>query len=182
MTSAEIIRAFQAAHELDLHTSAFVMIGIPGETRTDLFATIDLLATIRPGRFRWSIFFPYPGTVAHEIARQKNLIDGSKMQGLSSFTEKSCLDFGEDHNLLIDKLAVAFPWFVNGKTNSPAASIYRALVSEIEGLDGSTWESVKGTICSADKELSAFLTKTGKEHYAIKYNDFMGVRSDWSDQ
>ncbi|MBW2056315.1 MAG: B12-binding domain-containing radical SAM protein [Deltaproteobacteria bacterium] len=181
MSNADIIRAFRAAHESGLHTSAFVMIGLPGESIEDLFATIDLLATIKPGRFRWSIFFPYAGTVAHELARQKGLIDFHKMQGLSNFTDESCLDFGEDHNLLIEKLAAAYPWFVNERAGFPSSATYRELVSEIEGMDRRIWEETKGTIRSRDKEVSARLTQAGKIHYAIKYNDFMGVRSDWSD-
>ncbi len=182
MTNENVISAFKAAEEAELHTSAFVMIGLPDETKSDLFATIDLLAGIKPGRFRWSVFFPYAGTVAYEMAKDKGLIDFQKMQTLSNFTEASCLDFGEEHNLLIDKLAMAFPWFVNERAGLPASSIYRELVSQIETADRTTWESVKGTIRSTDREISAFLTKTGAEHYAIKYNDFMGVRSDWSNQ
>lgn len=182
MTNQDIVNAFKAAHEFELHTSAFVMIGLPDESRADLVATIDLLATIQPGRFRWSIFFPYAGTVAYEIAREKGLINFKKMQTLSNFTEESCLDFGKEHNLLIDKLAVAFLWFVNGRRDLPSSSIYRELVSEIESMNRKTWEGVKGTIRSTDREISAFLTKAGKEHYAIKYNDFMGVRSNWFDQ
>ena len=182
MTDEEIANAFKAAHESELHTSAFVMIGLPDESRDELFATLDLLAAVQPGRFRWSIFFPYPGTVAHEIAREKGLIDFEKMEHLSNFTEESCLDFGEPHNLLIDKLNVAFPWFVNGRTGLPSSPIYRELVSEIERMDRKTWESAKGTIRATDREISAFLTQADKFHYAIRYNEFMGVRSDWFDQ
>ncbi len=182
MTNESIIAAFGTAHQSELHTSAFVMIGLPDEGRADLFATIDLLATIQPGRFRWSIFFPYTGTVAYEIAKEKGLIDFERMETLSNFTEESCLDFGDSHNLLIDKLAVAFPWFVNERTGLPSSSVYRGLVSEIEQMDRGTWERVRGTIRSTDTVISAFLNKAGRQHYAIKYNEFMGVRSDWFDQ
>ena len=181
MTNQDIIDAFRAADESELHTSAFVMIGLPGETRADLLATIRLLAIIRPGRFRWSLFFPYKGTTAYEIAREKGLIDFQKMLTLSNFTEQSCLDFGDAHNLLIDKLTVTFPWFVNARTGQPSSAIYRGLVSEIERMGREAWERTKATIRPADREISAFLTQAGTEHYAIKYNDFMGVRSDWTD-
>jgi len=182
MTDQDIISAFQAAHDAKLHSSAFVMIGLPDETKSELFATIELLAAIRPGRFRWSIFFPYAGTLAYEIAREKGLVSFEKMRTLSNFTEESCLDFGEKHNLLIDKLAVVFPWFVNGKTNLPSSSIYRQLAEDVQSMDRDTWREVRGTIRSTDREISTFLTKAGKTHYAVKYNDFMGVRSDWIDQ
>jgi anaerobic magnesium-protoporphyrin IX monomethyl ester cyclase len=182
MTNQNILDAFRAADDSELHTSAFVMIGLPGENKTDLFATIDLLADIKPGRFRWSVFFPYQGTVAYKIAEEKGLIDLEKMRSLSNFTDESCLDFGETHNLLLDKLAVAFPWFVNARTDLPVSSLYRELTTEIERMDQETWERVRGTIHTTDREISAFLTKAGKIHYAIRYNDFMGVRNDWRDQ
>ena len=182
MSDQDIVSAFQAAHDAKLHSSAFVMIGLPDETKSELFATIELLAAIRPGRFRWSIFFPYAGTLAYEIAREKGLVSFEKMRTLSNFTEESCLDFGEKHNLLIDKLAVVFPWFVNGKTNLPSSSIYRQLAEDVQSMDRDTWREVRGTIRSTDREISTFLTKAGKTHYAVKYNDFMGVRSDWIDQ
>jgi radical SAM superfamily enzyme YgiQ (UPF0313 family) len=182
MTNGDVVKAFEVAHECELHTSAFVMIGLPDETRDDLFATIDLLATIQPGRFRWSVFFPFPGTVAHNLAKEKGLIDFEKMQTLSNFTEESCLDFGEDHNLLIDKLAVAFPWFVNSRSDLACSPTYRERVLEIEHMGRGTWERVSETIRSTDAEISASLTRAGKTHYAIKYNEFMGVRSDWFDQ
>ncbi len=181
MTNRAVMNAFRIAHDHQLHTSAFVMVGLPDETTEDVFATIDLLAAIRPGRFRWSVFFPYPGTVAYEMAEQKGLIDFQKMRSLTNFTEESCLDFGEAHNLLIDKLARAFPWFVNARSNPSSSTRYRGLVGEIESMDRAAWEKVKDTIRSRDREISSTLAKAGKEHYAIKYNDFMGVRSDWFD-
>jgi radical SAM superfamily enzyme YgiQ (UPF0313 family) len=182
MTNHAVMNAFRIAHEHQLHTSAFVMIGLPDETPEEMFATIDLLGAIRPGRFRWSLFFPYPGTVAHEMAEQKGLIDFQKMRALTNFTEESCLDFGEAHNLLVDKLARAFPWFVNARSNSSSSTIYRGLVREIESMDRTAWEEARDTIHSMDQEISGFLRKAGGEHYAIRYNDFMGVRSDWFDQ
>jgi radical SAM superfamily enzyme YgiQ (UPF0313 family) len=182
MSDRDVINAFKAADEYGLHTSAFVMIGLPGESIDELYATVDLLVAIRPGRFRWSIFFPYPGTVAHEIAEERGLIDTEKMQTLSNFTEESCLDFGEQQNLLIDKMATAFSWFVNGRGGLPASTIYRELVSKIEGMDKKIWGRARETVNAADREISAFLTHAGTEHYAVRYNQFMGVRSDWLDQ
>ncbi len=182
MSNHAVVKAFRIAHEHQLHTSAFVMVGLPDERPEEIFATVDLLTTIRPGRFRWSVFFPYPGTVAHEMAKQKGLIDFQKMRTLTNFTEESCLDFGESHNLVIDKLARAFPWYVNAQSNHSSSTIYRGLVREIDSMDRTAWEKVRGTIRSTDQEISGFLTKAGREHYAIRYNDFMGVRSDWFDQ
>ena len=66
MTNRDIENAFGAAHKFGLHTSAFVMIGLPGEEKADVMETIRLLSRVRPGRFRWTLFFPFIGTKAYE--------------------------------------------------------------------------------------------------------------------
>ena len=47
MSNGAIERAFAAAHKFDLHTSAFVMFGLPTETRDDVMETAKLIARSR---------------------------------------------------------------------------------------------------------------------------------------
>ncbi|HHT9153200.1 MAG TPA: B12-binding domain-containing radical SAM protein, partial [Candidatus Hypogeohydataceae bacterium YC40] len=68
MTNAEIEKAFGLAHKYGLHTSAFIIIGLPYEGKKEVMETVELLARIRPGRFRWSIFYPFPRTEAYELS------------------------------------------------------------------------------------------------------------------
>ena len=79
MKNEEIIKAVKTAQQYGLHTSIFLMIGLPGETRADVMATIQLMADAIPGRYRWSFFFPFPGTKAYEISEQGDYIDFEKM-------------------------------------------------------------------------------------------------------
>ena len=58
MKNEEIISAIKTAHQYGLHTSIFLMIGLPDETHADVMATIRLMAKAKPGRYRWSFFFP----------------------------------------------------------------------------------------------------------------------------
>lgn len=179
MTNAEISASFASAHAAGLHTSAFVMFGFPYETREDIEMTIRLLAEIKPGRFRWSIFFPYVNTDAYVIAREGGFINEQKMKALNNFFEESCLDLGPDLNLWIDKLQKVFPWYVNREAALPVSSFYAELLAEVEAFPPEEWNAVKETMLAKDQAISDSLAKEGKLHYAIKYNAFMGVRSDF---
>jgi anaerobic magnesium-protoporphyrin IX monomethyl ester cyclase len=60
MPNKKIVDAFAAAHRYDLHTSAFIMAGLPTETKEEIEETLQLCADIGMGRFRWAIFYPFP--------------------------------------------------------------------------------------------------------------------------
>jgi hypothetical protein len=158
------------------------MIGLPHEAREDVMMTIDLLARIKPGRFRWAIFFPYVNTVAYEICKRGGFINFEKMENLSGFTEESCLDFGPEHNAWIEKLQKIFPWYVNARTKTDSSPFYQSLVKSAEKLPIESWRTIKEKIISLDREISIFLSAQNKEHYAIKYEEFMAVRSDWREE
>ena len=179
MSNEEIIRSFEIARQANLHTSAFVMFGFPHETKEDIFLTIKLLSQIKPGRFRWSIFFPYVHTDAYRIAKSGGFINENKMKSLNNFFAESCLDFGPELNLWIDKLQKIFPWYVNSYADLPSSSHYANLIDEVEALSWEGWNKAKKGIIERDRDISYRLVKAGHIHYAIKYNPFMGVRSDY---
>lgn len=177
MSNQEIAQAFETAHRYGLATSAFVMLGLPQESWEDLRMTLELLARIRPDRFRWALFFPYVGTEAYALSRKAGLIDEEKRQSLSNFTEESCLEFGVEHNLRLRRLKRAFPWYVNALSSDPAvANLYRQLLGLMEELGEDRLDDLGRNVLSLDENLSRLLSAAGREHYTIKYNDFMAVR------
>jgi len=178
MTNRDIENAFGAAHKFGLHTSAFVMIGLPGEEKADVMETIRLLSRVRPGRFRWSLFFPFIGTKAYEIAAGAGAIDLRKMAALDNFTDETCMDLGEEVNLLVSKVKDTFCAFVNGYAAIPE---YEGIVSEIESLGGKAWGREKEAVLRKIEQIDGDMAKAGKLHYRVRYNRFMGVRSDWED-
>jgi radical SAM superfamily enzyme YgiQ (UPF0313 family) len=178
MTNRDIEKAFEAAHKFGLHTSAFVMIGLPGEEREDVLETIRLLSRIQPGRFRWTLFFPFVGTKAYQIAEERGAIDFEKLTNLDNFTDDTCMDLGEETNLLVDKAKDHFCAFVNAYAGLPE---YREVVSQIESWDGQTWQAKKPEIGRRIEEIDGKTRETGRRHYEVRYNRFMGVTSDWED-
>ncbi len=71
----QIIRAFGLAHKAGLRVTAFNMIGLPGETRSDIFETIRLNRTVRPDTTGPNFFYPYQGTKLRELCLQRGYID-----------------------------------------------------------------------------------------------------------
>jgi len=176
MTNDQIARAFDTAARAGLETSAFVMFGLPHETRDDIMATINLLAEIKPTRFRWAIFFPFVGTDAYQMAYDAGLINFDRMQRLSNFMDASCLDFDPAHNLFIEKLQKTFPWWVNAAARWPCSRRYLEMVDRVDAMDRTAFEAVRDTCRAEDERVSAELCRTGATHYAIKYNAFMAVK------
>jgi len=179
MSNKKIVEAIQTAHKFGMHSSVFLMIGLPGETHEDLMATINLMGKANPGRFRWSFFFPFPGTKAYNASVDIEKIDRSKMEHMENFTEGSCLDFGEEQNLFLKKAGRLFPWFVNAASDLPVAKFYKKKIDEILSLDSVSWEQKADEFYDQDKKISRNFIEKNLSHYAIKYNPFMGVISDY---
>ena len=179
MTNDAIERAFAAAHEHDLHTSAFIMFGLPFETREQIFETIRLCARIKMGRFRWAIFFPFPGTAGYRISEENDLIDQEKMARLGNYFDGSCLKFGAEHDLFLEKLGKVFHWYVNAESDWPSAPIYRELVDEVESWDRESFERGKEALQERDRALSEDLLAKGVPHYSVRYSHVMAVNSEF---
>jgi len=179
MSNDSIVRAIQTVHRFDMHSSVFLIIGFPHETREDLYQTIRLMATARPGRFRWTYFYPFPGTKAWQISRDAGYINAEKMKTLKNFTDGSCLEFGPEQNVLLKKIGRIMPWFVNAESTGPVADFYRRNVDEILALNDREWEIRSPRLLEEDAEISRRFSTEGLSHYAIKYNHFTGVISDY---
>ncbi len=179
MTNDAIVEAIRSVEDSGMHSSCFLMIGLPGEKRDDVMDTIRLMARAEPGRYRWTFFYPYPGTDSYEKAARAGCIDRAKMESMSNFTDASCLDFGEEHNLFLEKVGRIMPWFVNAESRFETAPFYRRKVEDLLALDRRAWEDIYPGLLEEDRAISRNFQREGKRHYAIKYNRFMGVISDY---
>jgi radical SAM superfamily enzyme YgiQ (UPF0313 family) len=184
MTQADIFDTVESAEEHKLHTSGFLMVGLPTETDEERWETVDLLAKTRIGRFRASFFFPFPGTEGWDMTVEGGYVDPDEIDSKRTFTDGSVLDFGPEENLFIDKLGRALPWFVNARLahfheDAPASLRYAPLVERVMAMDAEEWRAFAPTVLAVDAELSSAACEAGELHYALKYGATMGVRSDW---
>ncbi len=179
MSNESIVEAIAAVERNGMHSSVFIIIGFPHEGREDVLDTVRLLGQARPGRFRWTYFFPFPGTRAHEISLEGGYINSDKMERLKNFTDASCLEFGEEHDFLLKKIGLVMPWFVNAYSSLPTSGFYRDKVEDLLRMDDNRWRRAAATLRELDAEYSQRFCEQGLSHYAIKYNRFMGVISDY---
>ena len=183
MSQEDIIETAASAEEYGLHSSGFLMIGLPTETQEERMETVDLLARARIGRFRMSFFYPFPGTEAYDISLEHGYIQPGQVSAVADFTDGSVLDFGPEANLFVDKLGRAMPWFVNARMaryhDTPASELYRPWVQRVMAMDADEWAAFRTELEEIDARLSAQAVEKGWLHYAIRYNSFMGVRSDF---
>lgn len=179
MTNDAIDKAFQVCHKYGLHTSAFLMLGVPYEGEEELWNTIRLMARIRPGRFKWSIFFPFVGTQSYTLCREGDLIDEAKMKALDNYYDYSCLKFSPEMDLFVRKVSAAFPWYVNALADLEVSPTYQALVDEIQGLDLKQWEERKKSVPQEDRELSNRFLAQDKFHYSLRFLRVMAVDSNY---
>lgn len=66
-----IRQAFKHAKDVGLETIAFLIIGLPGETRETMQRTIDFAIELDPLIANFSMMTPYPGTKVYEIVKRQ---------------------------------------------------------------------------------------------------------------
>lgn len=76
-SNQDIINAVNLARKYGLKVTFFNMVGLPGETLEDFKETIRINRTCLPDQHFTSIFFPYPGTDAYSICKEKGLLKES---------------------------------------------------------------------------------------------------------
>lgn len=177
MSNDDIKQAFAIAERFGFHTSAFVIIGFPHETISEIYETVDLLADIKPGRFRWSVFFPYINTRAYDIARDGGFIDFDKLENLTNFTDESALDFGPEHNTFLARMKTTFPWHVNARATFSSSPLYSQFIDHAERVPIEEWAGSEDDLIELDKKISRLLARSQEPHYGYKYNQFTAVRS-----
>jgi len=179
MTNEQIEQTTAIAHRYGLHTSAFIMIGLPNESREEVYETLRMCAKVKMGRFRWAIFYPFPGTAGYTIAKDLGVIDWDKWKNMGNYFDASCLKFGPEHDLFIEKLGSLCTWYVNALTDWPCARTYAEMVEEVEAMDRETFRRRRAELIQRDRDLSEELLKLQIPHYSIRYAHVMGVRSDY---
>ncbi|MBI3723633.1 radical SAM protein [bacterium] len=180
MTNERIKESFAAAHKYNLHTSAFIMFGLPTETRAEVMETLQVCADVGMGRFRWALFFPFVGTAGYRISNDMGLIDFDKLASMGNYFDGSALKFPAEMNLFFEKLGRVCNWYVNALSHWPGcAEVYKPLVAEVDGWSREEWDRNKTDLMKRDREISDRLLDKGIRHYSIRYTHVMGVDSDF---
>ena len=181
MSNKHIEEAFDIAHRFGFHTSAFVMMGLPHETIADIQDTVRLLA--RSSREGSGGLFSFLLWVQRHTKLRKNQ-DRSilkRCSRLDNFTDETCMVLGDDIDLYVDKVKTFLCAFVNGYADIDGEQQYLELVKQLNHLIKRHGIKRRKRFVKEVDELDKIMEEKGKLHYTVKYNPFMGVRSDWKD-
>lgn len=89
----QIINAFSLARKYGMRSSAFNIIGIPGETRKEIFETIELNRRANPTTTTLTFLHPYRGTKIRELCVKEKYFDPDKARDYDrGYRMETCLN------------------------------------------------------------------------------------------
>lgn len=68
-TRAQIIQAFDLCHKVGIRPGAYLIVGVPGETRQDIEASVTLVEQIEPALLNFSFLTPFLGTPLYQATK-----------------------------------------------------------------------------------------------------------------
>ena len=69
-THEKIVQAFELCHKVGMKAGAYLIIGVPGETRQDILQTISLVEEIEPSLLNISYLTPFPATQLYKMTKK----------------------------------------------------------------------------------------------------------------
>ncbi|MBX2999799.1 MAG: radical SAM protein [Caldilineaceae bacterium] len=99
-----IRQAFKNAKEINLETIAFMIIGLPGETRETMQRTIDFAIELDPIIANFSMMTPYPGTKVYEIVKRQGRFLINDWEDYVFFDQKARYEMGEMTAELVEEM------------------------------------------------------------------------------
>jgi radical SAM superfamily enzyme YgiQ (UPF0313 family) len=142
----QLVQNFRLTEQAGIHPHMFVLIGLLGETRESVRATIATIRRIKPLTLQAAIVTPYPGTGLFEEAERKGLLctrDWSQYTGFKPIMRTEALsleELVEARNLILREHARAVFWKRQRRTAGLALRYLR---------DGSVWGRVARRIRAA---------------------------------
>jgi radical SAM superfamily enzyme YgiQ (UPF0313 family) len=135
MTDEQIVNAFDIANSLGIRTSSFNMIGLPTETREDVFKTIELNRKAGAGTLNVYYLYPFQKTEIRRYCEEHNL--------LPTDTKNLSISDGEKFNL-------------SQIPEEELKGLKKTFILYVR-LPKENWPIIK--ICEKNNKLSNFLTK-----------------------
>ena len=96
--------AFKNAKEIGLETIAFLIIGLPGETRESMQRTIDFAIELDPLIANFSMMTPYPGTKVYEIVKRQGRFLINDWEDYVFFEQQARYEMGEMTAELVEEM------------------------------------------------------------------------------
>ena len=174
VSNLAVMKAFEINKKLGMMTSSFNMIGLPTETKEEVFQTLKLNALIMPDTVKVMTFYPFKNTPIYDLCRQHNLIDYDKKLELDNYDTFTCLKFPREHRLFLQKVQTAFNWYLNLSLENESSKVCASLIRKIEEMNETEWN--RFDFYAVDGEISQGFKKKGVPHYSKFVNRSLAVK------
>jgi len=99
-----IRQAFKNAKEIGLETIAFMILGLPGETRQTMQNSINFAIELDPMIANFSMMTPYPGTKVYEIVKRQGRFLINDWEDYVFFEQQARYEMGEMTAELVEEM------------------------------------------------------------------------------
>jgi len=113
ITNEELIMACSNLDEVGVKTDLFTMIGVPGESYSTFFDTVDMVVKLKAKMVRPTFLFPYKHTQIYEVCKEKGLLR-EDFDPNNDRTE-SPLKFPNLRDEDLFRFKFLFPWYANAR-------------------------------------------------------------------
>jgi anaerobic magnesium-protoporphyrin IX monomethyl ester cyclase len=140
-TSAGVIRrAVRTLQAAGVNAFAFQMLGIPGETMGDVWATFRFGARLRTDAVKFSMFWPYPGTELYARCLRDGLVRPG-LEFVGNNIQDSPLYWPPARQLLFRRLPQFFDVALNRYLDERNGERYAELLQRLRGLGETEWQN-----------------------------------------
>ncbi len=156
-----------------INARAYAMVGIPTETKEELLSTFDQAADLRLDSVRPSIFFPYPGTPAHDYCVEHDLIDYDVLENVHNYYTRSVLrGFDEEMHHLIGRMMDTYPMLMNARLGGEVGAAYEPLRALALEAPEDAWRSgIREHTLAEQQKLNRQFRRSKHEFYAVPFPD-----------
>jgi radical SAM superfamily enzyme YgiQ (UPF0313 family) len=196
--------AFRLLRAAGVNTRAYVMMGIPTETRAEALETFALCGRMGADTVRPAWFQPYPGTEAHALCLERGLVD--RGQEIEPEPSASPLRWPPEHALFLRQLWTIHAWVLSAaQPYSPAAPVYGELAERVFEMDADTFDApetaqwIRATTLHLDRRFrcegvphylnpfpdrldATFLLQPGRRHPFPNVEDAWPPDAPWRDE
>jgi radical SAM superfamily enzyme YgiQ (UPF0313 family) len=140
-TPAGVIRrAVDTLQRAGVNAFAFQMLGIPGETMRDVWATFRFASSLRTDAVKFSMFWPYPGTELYELCLRDGLVRPG-LEFVGNNIQDSPLRWPDSRQLFFRRVPRFFDVALNRFLGGRNAERYLSLLERLRRLGEHDWQN-----------------------------------------
>jgi radical SAM superfamily enzyme YgiQ (UPF0313 family) len=168
-----LVEALERLRRHDINSRAYVIVGIPTETKEELLSTFRLAAQLGIDTVRPSILFPYPGTPMYDYCVEHDLIDRVLLSEVRNYYERSVLrGFDPEMQKLLGRIMVGYPALMNAELPGEVGSAYAPLARIVLEASEDAWlGGERQRVLDRQAAIDVEMRRGGHVFYSVPFPD-----------